>query len=176
MTGYTDTSGSPGYNQRLSERRANAVAAALERLGVPRSDMVVAGRGKNDLRVPTPPAYASRRTAASRSSSRNAVSSLANSGGRGSPAPAATNPRRLCLPQLFSQFNSSVQFTRRSGGFSCFKSLSQCVLPPCLPRPLLQEGSKIAQALLEGRRVGIRHVGEAPPLRFGSGERRGRSS
>jgi OOP family OmpA-OmpF porin len=55
VTGYTDTSGSPGYNQRLSERRANAVASALERLGVPRSDMVVAGRGQNDLRVPTPP-------------------------------------------------------------------------------------------------------------------------
>ncbi len=54
VTGYTDTSGSAGYNQRLSERRANAVAAALERLGVPRSDMTVAGRGQNDLRVPTP--------------------------------------------------------------------------------------------------------------------------
>jgi OOP family OmpA-OmpF porin len=54
VTGYTDTSGSAGYNQRLSERRANAVAAALERLGVPRSDMVVSGRGENDLRVPTP--------------------------------------------------------------------------------------------------------------------------
>lgn len=54
VTGYTDTSGSPGYNQRLSERRANAVATALERLGVPRSDMVVSGRGENDLRVPTP--------------------------------------------------------------------------------------------------------------------------
>jgi OOP family OmpA-OmpF porin len=54
VTGYTDTSGSPGYNQRLSERRANAVASALERLGVPRSDMIVAGRGENDLRVPTP--------------------------------------------------------------------------------------------------------------------------
>jgi OmpA-OmpF porin, OOP family len=55
VTGYTDTTGSASYNQRLSERRANAVAAALERLGVPRSDMVVAGRGMNDLRVPTPP-------------------------------------------------------------------------------------------------------------------------
>jgi len=54
ITGYTDTSGSPGYNQRLSERRANAVATALERLGVPRSDMAVSGRGENDLRVPTP--------------------------------------------------------------------------------------------------------------------------
>jgi OmpA-OmpF porin, OOP family len=53
VTGYTDTSGSVGYNQRLSERRANAVAAALARLGVARSDMAVSGRGKNDLRVPT---------------------------------------------------------------------------------------------------------------------------
>src|SRR5215469_9886829 len=55
VTGFTDTTGSAGYNQRLSERRANAVAAALERLGVARSDMVVSGRGMNDLRVPTPP-------------------------------------------------------------------------------------------------------------------------
>ena len=36
VTGYTDRSGSPGYNQRLSERRANNVANALVRLGVPR--------------------------------------------------------------------------------------------------------------------------------------------
>jgi OmpA-OmpF porin, OOP family len=54
VTGYTDLSGSAGYNQRLSERRANAVAVALQRLGVPRSDMIVAGRGMNDPRVPTP--------------------------------------------------------------------------------------------------------------------------
>ncbi len=54
VTGFTDTSGSASYNQRLSERRANAVAAALERLGVPRTDMAVSGRGENDLRVPTP--------------------------------------------------------------------------------------------------------------------------
>ena len=32
VTGHTDRSGSPGYNQRLSERRADAVAAALVRL------------------------------------------------------------------------------------------------------------------------------------------------
>ena len=55
VTGYTDRSGSPGYNQRLSERRANAVASALARLGVRRSDMAVAGRGENDNRVPTAP-------------------------------------------------------------------------------------------------------------------------
>ena len=53
VTGYTDASGSAGYNQRLSERRANNVAGALVRLGVPRQAMVVSGRGKNDQRVPT---------------------------------------------------------------------------------------------------------------------------
>ena len=55
VTGYTDTTGSYGYNQRLSERRANAVAGRLAALGVARSDMSVAGRSFNDLRVPTPP-------------------------------------------------------------------------------------------------------------------------
>jgi len=53
VTGYTDASGSAGYNQRLSERRANNVANALSRFGVPRQQMVVSGRGKNDQRVPT---------------------------------------------------------------------------------------------------------------------------
>ena len=53
VTGYTDASGSVGYNQRLSERRANNVANALVRFGVPRQAMAVSGRGKNDQRVPT---------------------------------------------------------------------------------------------------------------------------
>ena len=53
VTGYTDASGSAGYNQRLSERRANNVANALVRFGVPRQAMAVSGRGKNDQRVPT---------------------------------------------------------------------------------------------------------------------------
>jgi OmpA-OmpF porin, OOP family len=55
VTGYTDLSGSPGYNQRLSLRRANNVAAALASLGVARADMTVSGRGESDPRVPTPP-------------------------------------------------------------------------------------------------------------------------
>jgi outer membrane protein OmpA-like peptidoglycan-associated protein len=55
VNGYTDTTGSFGYNQRLSERRANAVAGRLAALGVARSDMAVAGHSFNDLRVPTPP-------------------------------------------------------------------------------------------------------------------------
>ena len=54
VTGYTDLTGSAGYNQRLSERRANAVANALASMGVARNDMVVTGRGMNDPRVPTP--------------------------------------------------------------------------------------------------------------------------
>ncbi len=53
VTGYTDLSGSPGYNQRLSVRRANNVAKALVNLGVPRNDMAVSGSGENDPRVPT---------------------------------------------------------------------------------------------------------------------------
>ena len=53
VTGFTDTSGSPAYNLKLSERRAEMVAAELERQGVARSDMVVAGRGQEDLRIPT---------------------------------------------------------------------------------------------------------------------------
>jgi outer membrane protein OmpA-like peptidoglycan-associated protein len=54
VTGYTDTSGSADYNQRLSVRRADAVAAVLVQDGVPSGSMVVTGRGQNDLRVPTP--------------------------------------------------------------------------------------------------------------------------
>lgn len=53
VTGFTDRSGSAAYNQRLSERRANAVATALEGMGVPRAQMAVTGRGENDNRVPT---------------------------------------------------------------------------------------------------------------------------
>jgi hypothetical protein len=53
VTGYTDRSGSPGYNQRLSERRANNVARAMAALGVPKEQMIVSGRGENDNRVPT---------------------------------------------------------------------------------------------------------------------------
>jgi outer membrane immunogenic protein len=53
VTGYTDRSGTPAYNQRLSERRAHNVAKALTGLGVPQDQMMVGGRGENDNRVPT---------------------------------------------------------------------------------------------------------------------------
>jgi OmpA-OmpF porin, OOP family len=54
VTGFTDTSGSADYNQRLSVRRANAAAAVLVQDGVPQNALMVSGRGQNDLRVPTP--------------------------------------------------------------------------------------------------------------------------
>jgi outer membrane protein OmpA-like peptidoglycan-associated protein len=54
VTGFTDTSGSADFNQRLSVRRADAVAGVLVQDGVPQSALVVTGRGQNDLRVPTP--------------------------------------------------------------------------------------------------------------------------
>jgi len=55
VTGYTDTSGSPAYNQKLSEERAQNVASDLVQQGIPQSALTVSGRGENDLRVPTPP-------------------------------------------------------------------------------------------------------------------------
>ncbi len=54
VTGHTDTSGSPQYNQGLSVRRANAVAAELVRLGVPRNEITARGVGESQLLVSTP--------------------------------------------------------------------------------------------------------------------------
>jgi OOP family OmpA-OmpF porin len=54
VTGFTDTSGSAAYNQRLSERRAQHVAQILTQKGVPWNAMAIAGHGENDLAVPTP--------------------------------------------------------------------------------------------------------------------------
>jgi outer membrane protein OmpA-like peptidoglycan-associated protein len=51
--GYTDPPGSAGYNQRLSLRRANAVAAELQSDGAPQSALVVSGQGESS-NEPTP--------------------------------------------------------------------------------------------------------------------------
>ena len=53
VSGHTDKSGTPAYNQRLSVRRANNVAAELVRLGVPRQAILVAGFGESRPLVPT---------------------------------------------------------------------------------------------------------------------------
>jgi len=55
VNGYTDTSGTPAYNQRLSIRRAKAVAAQLVTDGVPASEITAQGFGDTHLLVPTGP-------------------------------------------------------------------------------------------------------------------------
>jgi outer membrane protein OmpA-like peptidoglycan-associated protein len=47
VAGHTDSVGSAAYNQQLSERRANSVAAYLGTRGVDRSRMVTIGAGKD---------------------------------------------------------------------------------------------------------------------------------
>jgi iron complex outermembrane receptor protein len=53
VTGHTDTVGSDAYNMRLSKRRAESVAAELEKDGVPASEIAIFAKGKHDLLIPT---------------------------------------------------------------------------------------------------------------------------
>jgi len=53
VTGHTDTVGSDAYNMRLSRRRAESVAAQLEKDGIPSSEIGIVAKGKRDLLVPT---------------------------------------------------------------------------------------------------------------------------
>jgi iron complex outermembrane receptor protein len=53
VTGHTDTVGSDAYNLRLSRRRAESVAAQLEKDGIPSSEIEIIAKGKRDLLVPT---------------------------------------------------------------------------------------------------------------------------
>jgi OmpA-OmpF porin, OOP family len=55
VNGYTDTSGTPSYNQGLSVRRARAVEAELVRDGVPQNAITIQGFGETHLLVPTGP-------------------------------------------------------------------------------------------------------------------------
>ena len=55
VNGYTDTSGTPRYNQGLSVRRARTVAAELVRDGVPQNSINIQGFGQTNLLVPTGP-------------------------------------------------------------------------------------------------------------------------
>lgn len=69
VIGHADRSGSEGFNQRLSRRRADAVAAALAAEGMPRAAVQVRAVGERDLAVPTPDGVrepANRRVAISR--------------------------------------------------------------------------------------------------------------
>jgi OOP family OmpA-OmpF porin len=53
VTGHTDTVGSEAYNMRLSRRRAESVAAELEKEGITSSEIEIVAKGKHDLLVPT---------------------------------------------------------------------------------------------------------------------------
>jgi outer membrane protein OmpA-like peptidoglycan-associated protein len=53
IVGHTDTSGSAGYNQRLSVHRANVVEEALVDMGARREAISVSGVGESDLAVQT---------------------------------------------------------------------------------------------------------------------------
>ena len=53
VSGHTDTVGTEQYNLALSRRRADTVAAALVRDGVPASAIDKSYHGFSELRVPT---------------------------------------------------------------------------------------------------------------------------
>lgn len=54
LTGHTDTVGSAEYNLKLSQGRAQSAKSYLVQHGVPAGSIVTIGKGKTDLRVPTP--------------------------------------------------------------------------------------------------------------------------
>ena len=47
IVGHTDNTGSAGYNQNLSERRAQSVASVLVSGGVPQGRLDIVGAGEN---------------------------------------------------------------------------------------------------------------------------------
>jgi outer membrane protein OmpA-like peptidoglycan-associated protein len=55
VNGYTDTSGTPQYNMKLSLRRAQNVAAELVKDGVAKNEIAIQGFGETHLLVPTGP-------------------------------------------------------------------------------------------------------------------------
>ena len=55
VKGYADTSGNPSYNQGISMRRAQTVAAELVRNGVAKGEIAIKAFGDTVLLVPTGP-------------------------------------------------------------------------------------------------------------------------
>lgn len=65
VAGHADTAGPPDYNMKLSQRRANTVAAELIKSGIPARIVTTEAFGETDLAVQTPdnkPEQANRRT------------------------------------------------------------------------------------------------------------------
>ena len=61
VVGHTDTVGNDQANDALGQQRAEAVRAALIRLGIPSEDVHAISRGKRELAVPTPDGVAEAR-------------------------------------------------------------------------------------------------------------------
>lgn len=56
VAGHTDAAGSEGYNQELSERRADSIKRYLvEKCGIAATDLVTVGYGKSKLKDPSQP-------------------------------------------------------------------------------------------------------------------------
>jgi len=53
LTGHTDTTGSPAFNQALSQRRVDAVTAALAAEGIPASSITASASGETNPPVRT---------------------------------------------------------------------------------------------------------------------------
>lgn len=53
VVGHTDRAGSDDYNNKLSQRRGQAVADIMIAAGIPSADINVSGKGESDLRVQT---------------------------------------------------------------------------------------------------------------------------
>jgi len=54
VVGYTDTTGPADVNRRLSEKRANSVASALQEAGIPGGLIARSASGEDKLAVDTP--------------------------------------------------------------------------------------------------------------------------
>ena len=62
VAGHTDAAGGEGYNQDLSERRADAIKRYLtDKFGIAGSDLVTVGYGKSKLKDPSQPMSESNR-------------------------------------------------------------------------------------------------------------------
>jgi outer membrane protein OmpA-like peptidoglycan-associated protein len=53
VVGHADRSGAAGFNQELSRKRAQTVAARLQEAGVPREAIQIRALGEDGLAVPT---------------------------------------------------------------------------------------------------------------------------
>lgn len=53
VTGHADRSGSDAYNDALSMRRAEAIAALMEQAGIPAGSMSLVAKGEREPRVET---------------------------------------------------------------------------------------------------------------------------